>query len=99
MKTNPRLAGSSFIDLLLLSIHLAWEVHLILGNNLGLFWWAKVETSSPDTTYWFGPFVFRRSLRSALDSFLSDLSNEQPGFVSYSFVRKRCIEPYTELSN
>ena len=42
------------------------------GNKLGFAWWAKVETSGPNVTYWFGPFLTRRSLKFNLSSFLED---------------------------
>ena len=47
-----------------------------LGNKLGLAWWAKVETEMPSATYWYGPFLTKRSLYENLDKFLSDLSDE-----------------------
>jgi len=31
------------------------------GNKLGLAWWAKIETNQPNGTYWFGPFITKRS--------------------------------------
>jgi len=33
------------------------------GNKLGLAWWAKIETDQPSGTYWFGPFITKRSLK------------------------------------
>ena len=32
-------------------------------NKLGLAWWAKIETENPEATYWFGPFITKRSLK------------------------------------
>ena len=42
-----------------------------LGNKLGLAWWAKVETTNPSTTYWYGPFLTKHSLNENLEKFLS----------------------------
>ena len=33
------------------------------GNKLGLAWWAKIETENPNATYWYGPFLTKRSLK------------------------------------
>ena len=41
-----------------------------LGNKLGLAWWAKVETGTPSVTYWYGPFLTKRSLNENLEQFL-----------------------------
>merc|ERR1712216_520986 len=49
-----------------------------LANGLGVAWWARVETSGPDVTYWFGPFVTRRGLEKELPVFLEDVSSEDP---------------------
>ena len=65
------------------------------GNKLGLSWWAKVETNEPKVTYWFGPFLTRRSLKKNLSTFLDDLSREGTGSIDHSFVRTRRDEPLT----
>ena len=66
-----------------------------LGNSFGLAWWAKVETIQPEVTYWFGPFLTRRSLNVSLKSFLDDLSAETPKEISHSLIRCRRNEPLT----
>ncbi len=66
-----------------------------LGNTLGVAWWAKVETNAPDVTYWFGPFLTRRSLKSNLSSFESDLSYEGSQSIRHTFVRGKRGEPLT----
>ena len=66
-----------------------------LGNRFGLAWWAKVETSEPNVTYWFGPFLTRRSLKERLSSFVDDLSLERPLNISHRLVRCRRSEPLT----
>ena len=65
------------------------------GNKLGLAWWAKIETEKPNTTYWYGPFITKRSLKENMSSFIKDLSEE--GFISikHSFVRCKKEEPLT----
>ena len=66
-----------------------------LGNSIGLAWWAKVETNQPDVTYWFGPFLTRRSLKVSLSGFVDDLSSESPEKINHSLIRGRRNEPLT----
>tara|TARA_Y100001968_G_scaffold314784_1_gene340583 strand:+ start:512 stop:742 length:231 start_codon:yes stop_codon:yes gene_type:complete len=66
-----------------------------LGNSFGLAWWARVETNEPDVTYWFGPFLTRRSLKEKLTNFIEDLSHENPQGISHSLVRCKKEEPLT----
>ena len=66
-----------------------------LGNKLGLAWWAKVETTTPNVTYWFGPFLTKKSLKVNLESFLIDLNEEGPKNISHSLIRCKKNEPLT----
>ena len=66
-----------------------------LGNSIGLAWWANVETIQPEVTYWFGPFLTRRSLKIRLTAFLEDLSAESPKEISHTLIRCRRNEPLT----
>ncbi len=66
-----------------------------LVNNLGVAWWAKVETNTPSVTYWFGPFLTKRSLTQNLRLFVDDLALERPGNIDQSFYRGRRSEPLT----
>ncbi len=66
-----------------------------LGNSVGLAWWAKVETSQPDVTYWFGPFLTRRSLKVRLSRFIEDLNAESPQSINHTLIRCRRNEPLT----
>ncbi|MFL0756004.1 MAG: DUF1816 domain-containing protein [Prochlorococcus sp.] len=66
-----------------------------LVNSFGLAWWARVETRDPDVTYWYGPFVTRKSLKTQLPTFLSDLSTEGPASVNQTILRCRRGEPLT----
>jgi len=68
-----------------------------LANGLGMAWWARVETRSPDAVYWFGPFVRRGTLEAALQAFLEDLRSESPVSLEYSLLRTTRHEPLTEL--
>ena len=65
------------------------------GNSLGLAWWARVETNGPNGTYWFGPFLTRRSLKNKLSVFLDDLSGEGAGSIDHKLIRCRRGEPLT----
>ena len=66
-----------------------------LGNKLGLAWWAKVETRTPSATYWYGPFLTKRSLKENLENFLSDLTEEGSTDVKHNIVRCNKEEPLT----
>ena len=66
-----------------------------LGNKLGLAWWAKVETEVPAVTYWFGPFITKKSLKGNLELFISDLNNEGSKNISHSLLRCKKSEPLT----
>lgn len=66
------------------------------ANALGLAWWARVETRSPDCIYWFGPFTRRRTLEAELPAFLDDLQSESPGSLDHQVLRRRRGEPLTE---
>ncbi len=66
-----------------------------LGNSFGLAWWARVETKNPEVTYWFGPFLTRRSLKRKLSIFINDLSNEGSQSISHRLIRCKRSEPLT----
>ena len=66
-----------------------------LGNALGLAWWAKIETKNPEVTYWFGPFMTRRSLNGKLPTFLEDLTREGAEPLNHTLIRCRKSEPLT----
>ena len=66
-----------------------------LGNSFGLAWWAKIETNQPDVTYWFGPFLTRRSLKVSLNVFVEDLAAESPQKINHRLIRCRRTEPLT----
>ena len=65
------------------------------GNKLGLAWWAKIETDQPSGTYWFGPFITKRSLKENISSFIEDLTKEGSENIKYSLVRCKKEEPLT----
>ena len=65
------------------------------GNKLGLAWWAKGETQSPQVTYWFGPFLTKKSLEGNLQLFLVDLNDEGSKNISHRLMRCKKNEPLT----
>ena len=65
------------------------------GNKLGLAWWAKIETDQPSTTYWYGPFLSKRSLEENMTFFVKDLSDEGSTNIKHSLVRCKKEEPLT----
>ena len=66
-----------------------------LANGVGLAWWARVETTGPDVTYWFGPFLTRTGLESELATCLEDVGSEQPQSMRHTLLRTRRGEPLT----
>ena len=66
-----------------------------LGNKLGLAWWAKVETHSPDVIYWFGPFLTKKNLEGNLKTFITELNDEGSKDISHTLIRCRKSEPLT----
>ena len=73
---------------------LLWPLRSV-ANGLGLAWWARVETREPDVIYWFGPYVRRSSLETALPPFLADLRSEGSAQLSHTLLRTRRGEPLT----
>ena len=65
------------------------------GNKLGLAWWAKIETDQPSCTYWFGPFITKRSLKENMPSFIKELTDEGSADIKHSLVRCKKEEPLT----
>ena len=65
------------------------------GNKLGLAWWAKIETGHPNATYWYGPFITKRSLKENLPSFINDLHDEGSTSIKHSLKKKKKEEPLT----
>ena len=66
-----------------------------LGNKLGLAWWAKVETENPSGTYWYGPFLTKRSLNENLEKFICELSEEGSTDIKHNILRCNKEEPLT----
>jgi hypothetical protein len=77
---------------------LLWPARRVF-NALGLAWWARIETRSPDATYWFGPFVRREQLDESLPAFLEDVRSEGPAQVQHTIVQTRRGEPLTEAAD
>ena len=65
------------------------------GNKLGLAWWAKIETQNPNSTYWYGPFLTKSSLKGNLSAFINDLSNEGAKNIKHNLIRCKKEEPLT----
>ncbi len=65
------------------------------GNKLGLAWWAKIETEQPNFTYWYGPFITKRSLKENMSFFIKELSDEGSINIKHSLMRCKKEEPLT----
>ena len=78
-------------------VYYRWPKKLIrnFGNKLGLAWWAKVDTGYPSATYWYGPFLTKRSLNENLEKFINDLSEEGSKDIQHSIIRCNKEEPLT----
>ena len=74
---------------------LLWPMRSV-ANGLGMAWWCRVESRSPDAIYWFGPFVRRSTLEAALTTFLADIRAESPSSLDYKLLRTGRGEPLTE---
>ncbi len=105
IKIFVRQGSQSFNDLLIIT-SAEWCLHALalmsplrglrrLGNIVGFAWWAKVETNEPKATYWFGPFLTRRSLQAHLSTFVEDLSVEGSDSIKHSMIRGSRGEPLT----
>lgn len=57
-------------------------------NSLGLAYWVKIDTSQPDCTYYFGPFLTVIEAKNAKAGYLEDLTNE--GCSGIDVEIKRC---------
>ena len=66
-----------------------------LGNKFGLAWWAKIESEKPLSTYWYGPFLTKRSLKANLVNFIEDLADEGSINIKHNIVRCKKEEPLT----
>ena len=65
------------------------------GNKLRLAWWAKIETQQPNITYWYGPFITKRSLKKNMSTFIEDLTKEGSIEIKHNIVRCKKEEPLT----
>ena len=77
---------------------LLWPLRSV-ANGLGLAWWARVQTRTPDAVYWFGPFLRRSTLEAALQPFLADLRSEAPASIDHQLLRTQRGEPLTEAAD
>lgn len=48
-----------------------------LYNQLGLAWWVEIKTTSPECTYYFGPFLTAAEANNAMPGYVQDLEEEQ----------------------
>ena len=55
----------------------------------------KIDTDQPRATYWYGPFITKRSLKENMQSFIKDLSDEGSTNIQHSLVRCKREEPLT----
>jgi hypothetical protein len=47
------------------------------SNRLGLAWWVRVTTCTPNCVYYFGPFLNQQEAYGAIAGYIEDLENEQ----------------------
>lgn len=56
-------------------------------NRLGLAWWVKIATSSPQCIYFFGPFLSQKEAEAALPGYVEDLEGEQAQGIKVTVER------------
>jgi len=54
-----------------------------------------LRQTKPGATYWFGPFITKRSLKENISSFIEDLTQEGSENIKYSLLRCKKEEPLT----
>jgi hypothetical protein len=61
----------------------AENILLSVLEGLGLAWWLKVITRSPNCVYYFGPFVTARQVKLYQSGYLEDLAQEKAQIESF----------------
>ena len=64
------------------------QTMLKILNFLGLAYWVEMITETPQCTYYFGPFVTKKSARVSCGGYLEDLRSE--GAQDIQVIVKRC---------
>lgn len=60
-----------------------------LLGSLGLAYWVKISTESPNCTYYFGPFASEEEAEAAQAGFCEDLSGEGAKNIRVTLERRR----------
>ncbi|NJK40176.1 MAG: DUF1816 domain-containing protein [Acaryochloridaceae cyanobacterium SU_2_1] len=74
-------------------------------NRLGLAWWVKITTSSPECLYFFGPFLSQKEAETALPGYIEDLESEQAQGIDVTVERCKptqltvCNEPDVDVKS
>jgi hypothetical protein len=58
------------------------------SNRLGLAWWVRVTTRTPNCVYYFGPFLNQQEAYGAISGYVEDLEQEQAEGITA--VVQRC---------
>lgn len=64
-------------------------------NQLGLAWWVEIVTSSPECTYYFGPFLTSSEAQNAMPGYIQDLEAENAEGIEA--VVRRCKPQNTTI--
>jgi Domain of unknown function (DUF1816) len=64
------------------------EIWVSVLETVGLAWWVEIITSSPNCTYYFGPFASAQEAETARPGYVQDLEGE--GAQGLQVVVKRC---------
>ena len=91
MGKQPEKNGTSVSQ----SLKSALSLSEILETNSDLLGGLKLKQTNLNTTYWYGPFITKRSLKENMSSFIKDLSDEGSKNIKYSLVRCKKEEPLT----
>lgn len=66
-----------------------------IAANLGLAIWVEIQTDSPVCTYYFGPFLFRKSAEEAVQGYIEDLKQEGAQNIRVEIQRSKEPEVLT----
>lgn len=66
-----------------------------IAANLGLAIWVEIQTDSPVCTYYFGPFLSRKSAEAAVEGYKEDLLQEGAQNIRVTIQRSKEPEVLT----
>ncbi|MGC9505422.1 DUF1816 domain-containing protein [Baaleninema sp.] len=68
------------------------EFFVNLLQTVGLAWWVKIVTETPQCTYYFGPFLSQREAEAAKAGYIEDLEAEGAQGIGIEVLRCKPTE-------